>query len=432
MGVSQEAMQHSSPEQRSIQVTLLLDGRVAGERLLPLNAPLVVGPRPRDTFSIPHLSAPVHLTAVTDGTQHLLLAQISGGTLRRPAGTIALGSLWRPDGRLPLQPHDEIVADLGAQVSVQLSFSPRPPEAAPVSGQFRPQLLDEGGALWLGSLATVSALAAALLIFVLQHTPQTGLTIDEIPERIVDVFINPPPTEPSPPSDPTNPPASASRTVEDVIADPGGQGLSWGRRGVADRSALLRALSERELLTDWGLPLSDDALREILSSTELSDLSDALDDSVGAPRSSTLGEMGDVGIGPIENIGTDTPRAALANQTGTVGDRAAVPEASVMSLVDRIDAPAVQRGPSTPVRIAMRGYRRQVRYCFESALTRDPSLSGRLMLELDIVDGQVTRAHISENTSPSRSLAVCMTRRAMGWSFPAGVTEQIEIPFSFN
>lgn len=424
-------MQHSSPAPRSIQVTLLLDGRVTGERFMPLTAPLVVGPRPRDTFSLPHLLDPVHLTAFTDGTQHLLLTEISDGTLRRPTGNIALDSLRRPDGRLPLCHHDEVSVSLGEQISVQLSFSPRLPDGAPLAGQFRPRLLDEDSALWLGSLATFSALAATLLVVVLQHAPQSGFTVDEIPERIVDIFITAPP-KPPPPAAQAPPLTPAPRTIEDVLVDPGGQGLSWGRRGTEERSALLRALAERDLLTNWGMPLSDEMLRSVITSTELSDFNDALDDSVGAPRSSTLGEMGDASIGQIENIGADTPRAELANHTGTIGDRVPVPATSVMSLITQLDPPEVQRGPSAPVQIAMRGYRRQIRYCFESALSRDPTLSGRVTLELDIVDGEVTHTNISENTSRSISLAVCMTRRATRWSFPASVTEQIELPFSFN
>ena len=98
------------PQTHSQEVTLLLAGQPAGTRHLPLQAAITVGPAPEDTFSIPHLDASVGVIAHHDGARVLCMDSVrDGGTLTRSgAGQADLGTLWRPDGRLPLLDTDTL------------------------------------------------------------------------------------------------------------------------------------------------------------------------------------------------------------------------------------------------------------------------------------------------------------------------------------
>jgi len=428
-------MQPQPPAPRSLRVTLLLDGTVAGERFLPLDAQVTIGPRPGDSFSIPHLSETVALTAVDDKGTHLLLAGITGGTLARPAGQTDLGRLWRPDGRLLLLPDDQVTAELASGVAARLQLSAQPSEAALMPGRFRPRVFDEGSALWLSSLAFWSAVATALLVFVLQQEPRTDVDVDDIPDRVVDIMLNMP-TDDSTPPETAPTPQSAPRTLEDVLSDPSGDGLSWGRSGLARRSEVIRRLIEADIdlfRIDRNAPM-DQQVRDALA-RELSSYDDQLDDSMGGPRGLSGGPgSGDARIGPLERLGADTPVVALANRTGTVDERVALPdpEVSLASMFSREDTMQRRGPPSEVIRSAMKLYRRQVRHCFEMAKRSDPNLSGRVTLELDIAGGKVEQARISESTARSEYLSTCLTRRASRWSFPEDIDELIELPFSFN
>lgn len=426
-------MSPPAPAHRSLRVTLLLDGQAAGERLLPLDAPVSVGPRPQDTFSIAHLDASVCVTA---GDERLDLRGIIGGRVVRAAGTVQLATLWRPDGHLPLLPDDQVFATLSERVAVAMERSAQPPEAAPLPGRFRPRLLDEGSGLWLGSLAVWSAIATALLVIAWQQEPITGVTLDDIPDRVVEVLLNLPPADnPTPPPEVAPKPQTAPRTVEDLLVDPGGSGLSWGRSELARRSEIIRRLAEQEaLLQIQGYPSDEQAeqIRQIFA-TDLSSFDDQLDDSVGGPRGLSGGEMGDGRIGPLEQLGGDTATAALVNNTGDINDRVAVPEASLAALL-ALDPPPDRRGPpSAQIHSAMKShYHRHVRHCFEVGLKTNPNLAGRITLALDIEAGRVTRAVISESTARSEEMETCLLRRARGWRFAEDVSELVEMPFSLN
>lgn len=416
---------------RSLRVTLLLDGRVSGERYVRLDAPTSVGPRPHDTFSTPWLEDSVALTEPGEQGPVLLLEGITG-TLRRPAGEIALGPLWRPDGRLLLLAHDQVEAVAGDGVAVRIVLSEQPPEAAPLPGRFRPRLLDEGSGLWLGSLAGWSALATALLIFAWQQGPPPAVTIQEIPDRFVDVMLNLPPDDSQPPELAPSP-QSAPRTIEDLIAEPSANGLSWGRSELARRSEILRMLAEQsaEQSSDPEslAPLFTD---EEIMSMDFSSFDDQLNDSLGGPRSSLAGDLEDARIGPLQQLGADAPVAALANRTGSIEDRVDVPVVSLASMVAMDDTPVRRGPPGAVLRSAMKLYRRQVRHCYEVGMKADPNLSGRISLELDIEAGVVTAARIAEDTSGSEALGRCLLQRASRWSFPEDVSALVEMPFAFN
>ncbi|MFT4974196.1 MAG: hypothetical protein ACI8S6_000078 [Myxococcota bacterium] len=357
----------------------------------------------------------------------LLLEGITG-TLRRPAGEIALGPLWRPDGRLLLLAHDQVEAVAGDGVAVRIVLSEQPPEAAPLPGRFRPRLLDEGSGLWLGSLAGWSALATALLIFAWQQGPPPAVTIQEIPDRFVDVMLNLPPDDSQPPELAPSP-QSAPRTIEDLIAEPSANGLSWGRSELARRSEILQMLAEQSSDPESSAPVLTD---EEIMSMDFSSFDDQLNDSLGGPRSSLAGDLEDARIGPLQQLGADAPVAALANRTGSIEDRVDVPVVSLASMVAMDDTPVRRGPPGAVLRSAMKLYRRQVRHCYEVGMKADPNLSGRISLELDIEAGVVTAARIAEDTSGSEALGRCLLQRASRWSFPEDVSALVEMPFAFN
>ena len=121
-----------SPSQpRSLSLSLRLEDGPESVRHLPLTERVTLGPRPTDTFSIAGFTeSHTLITAQEDGHQ-LLLSAALGGTLERQEGQRDLGTLWRPDGRLPLQHSDRLALTLqGLELAVE--FSASPPEAAKI------------------------------------------------------------------------------------------------------------------------------------------------------------------------------------------------------------------------------------------------------------------------------------------------------------
>ncbi len=65
----------------------------------------------------------------------------------------------------------------------------------------------------------------------------------------------------------------------------------------------------------------------------------------------------------------------------------------------------------------------QIKYCYESALKSDPTVAGRLEVDITVADERVTSAVIASDTTGNRDLGECVAGKIRRWSFvgvPAG------------
>jgi TonB family protein len=78
----------------------------------------------------------------------------------------------------------------------------------------------------------------------------------------------------------------------------------------------------------------------------------------------------------------------------------------------------------------------EVRYCYESAMIRNPEVQGRLLVDFAInAMGNVKSAAVKESTSGDPSLDQCIIGHLMKWPFPhpkGGVTVAVSYPFIFK
>ena len=78
----------------------------------------------------------------------------------------------------------------------------------------------------------------------------------------------------------------------------------------------------------------------------------------------------------------------------------------------------------------------EVIQCYETQLEKDPTLAGRLEIELEIGgDGVVSRGQLLVNEVGSPLLEVCIVRTLTAWTFPPPPNREplmLQIPFDFT
>ena len=406
-----------SPSQpRSLRLSLRLEDGSESVRHLSLTEQVTLGPRPTDTFSIAGFTESHTLITPQDGGHQLQLSAALGGTLMRQEGQRDLGTLWRPDGRLPLQRSDRLALTLqGATLAVE--FSTAPPEAIPAAGQFRPRLLEPDSGPLLASLTLFATVIGALVLFASSLTIPERITLNEIPDRFVTIPM--PSTPPAPADDIGDQPPPELDAVADALEPTGGQN---GRLyGEAPRNLDQRL---RELLNDQPEPggSPDELPSEILAVMKkmtLEHFEDYVDFSQEEGPRGGSSRIGDLSV-EIDRAEVGEVVVAAAPMTQ--------PEPSqwIPSAIEQ----APRRGaPSAAIRDQVRDYHRQIRSCYERRRRDDPSLSGRLEVEMDILGGRVIMAKVNHDTTGDLQLVRCIEIRARTWIFPEDTDEKIVLPF---
>jgi len=78
----------------------------------------------------------------------------------------------------------------------------------------------------------------------------------------------------------------------------------------------------------------------------------------------------------------------------------------------------------------------EIRFCYESAIMNEPSLSGKVMVGFKISSkGMVSTAEAEENTMQNQSVSGCLVLKLKNWKFPeprGGVQVAVTYPFIFK
>ena len=88
------------------------------------------------------------------------------------------------------------------------------------------------------------------------------------------------------------------------------------------------------------------------------------------------------------------------------------------------------------IRRIVRRHLNEVRYCYEQALARRPSLEGRLVVQFAIAGtGQVTTSLLQSSSVPAPAVGDCVVNAVRRWAFPApsgGGMALVSYPFTFS
>ncbi len=408
----------SLSQPRSLRLALQLEDEPESVRLLPLTEPVTLGPRPTDTFSVPSLTTS-HTLITAEATGHWLrLSATLEGTLWRDDDSRDLGSLWRPEGRLPLRLSDRLELRLDGVV-LSVGFSTEAPEALPLPGRFRPRLLEPDSGPLLASLSLFATLIGALVLFALSTTIPERVQLADIPDRFVTIPLDSAPPAPDD-SEGDQPPPQLDAMADAMEPTGGENGRLFGESP--------RNLDQRlqELIAnqpDPGGPDSLDLPGEILAlldETHLEHFEDYIDLTAEEGPRGSGSRIGDLTV-QIDRAEVGEVLIAAAPITR--------PEPEQW-LPERIVQAPRRGAPSAAIRDQVRDYQRQIRSCYERRRRDDPTLSGRLEVEMDILGGQVVMARINNDTTGDVELGQCIVLRARTWRFSADTDEKIVLPFA--
>jgi Ca-activated chloride channel family protein len=135
---------------------------------------------------------------------------------------------------------------------------------------------------------------------------------------------------------------------------------------------------------------------------------------------------GTIGLGTHGLIGRGGGGSGYGSGVGFGGRGTKVPQVQQgkASVLGSIDQDIIRR--------IVRAHINELRACYEKALTADPSLAGRMVLEISVGSiGQVTDAKITEDQI-GHDLGKCMTKAAKKWRFPSDADPFVlTYPFEF-
>lgn len=269
--------------------------------------------------------------------------------------------------------------------------------------------------------------------------------IEEIPDRFVKVLVpkkveQPKPEEPKvekvaekPKDDGKKKPASDSATKP--VAKPLSE-EEKARLAAEKRARLEAQLSQMGMLKLLGSKGEGGALRDLLKGGD-----------PGNDADKVFGQVGGVGVGGngggLQAVkggggtglsqGINGLRASGPSEGVDTGQKG---EAKVRGVVR--DSSPQDLDPATldpnAVAAKIRQYKGALVACYESALKRNPSLSGKVTLRFTINKmGKVSKAEIETDTMHDDDVNKCIVDRASGWRFPppSGGSDDVQFAYPF-
>jgi len=437
-----------------LRIGIVKDGKVVHERLIKPGQNVTVGESPRNTFVLPNSNLPKKFTLFqAKGAKYTLnILDAMGGKLAHDGKVADIASIGK-SGELAKK-GDVSMLPLGdgargkvviGNVTVLFQFVPAPPESARMVNRqdFRPRLFDDDDPVFIGSLTVFLAMAASLLIFVWNTDPQETVSLEEVPDRFVQI-IKPPEEVEKPPveeqvevQDGTPVKKEEVEKAEEKKSEKKPETVKEKKQAEAARKVAKREdmLKKSKLLTAL-----IGTRGETNSNSTVEDLFADNDSSIGSIQDA-LQNVDGVGIATSDNLGvkkggsgtrTDAKIGDLARSGGGSAEVGSGPSTNVVgkASLGAIDAgSSAAAGGITSVVNRKKG---QVQYCYELRLKENPSIGGRLAISVDIAAGRVTGVRIEENSTGDKAIESCVIGKVRRWRFPSDATESIYLPFALS
>lgn len=441
----------SKREAKVLRIGIVQDGRIVQERLIRQGEPVTAGESAKNTFVFPRTHLPNAQFTVfrPEGEGYVLqCTDKMEGKISSDGEVVALNklagdrSIPRKNGlaQLPLTEQDrgKITID---SVTVLFQFVPQPPPRPARSIQqmdFSPRLIDEDDPIFLGFVAIWAALAAMFVVWVWNTEPRE-VTLEEIPDRFVEIVMQPKETIETPPPEiektettdtiargevqprPAAKPKAAPKTeVEEVKAE------AQRKDELVEQSKLLlkiigtRGESQGGVVDNlWsdeeqGLGDIDKALAQTSGVTTKVDESGTRTGNAGGTEAVDIGDLAGVGGGSAGDVSGPVATVKPVVSTGS-------------GSIDTIS------GEDGSIRSTVEKYGRQLNYCYENRLKAVPTLQGRVQVAWEVGAGKVIGSPLIEvNTTGDAALADCVVKKIRRWQFAADVEGDLSWPFVFQ
>jgi Ca-activated chloride channel family protein len=152
------------------------------------------------------------------------------------------------------------------------------------------------------------------------------------------------------------------------------------------------------------------------------------------PEGTTYGglvgdEIGEsFGVGGLGLVGTGSGGSGYGSGIGTLGGSGQqVPEVKAAKPVihGSLDKDLIRR--------IVKSHMNDIRGCYNAALTKDPTVTGRVAIQFTIgPDGKIKKSIVRENSTGDDSLGTCIAKRVKAWTFPKpGGGGEVTITYPF-
>jgi hypothetical protein len=304
--------------------------------------------------------------------------------------------------------------------------------------------MDNDDPLFIGILSGVSAVAAAAMLWVFSVEPIQSVTLADLPrevERIVlavhapvevpsavevrpaaePVPVRDPPPEPEPTAEPAPLPVAASAQER---AEHEALGRERARAEVTRRAAVLDLFAKGGASQGvFGAETGLDGLQQAMAGAggpEHASLASASrgpaggsrgqDDAIGGP------ERGRTRAASVERPVSSAPRPKV------LGSPVLPPSAGL----------APSDAEADRLRTSLHPVYARIQACYEQQLKRDPSIGGRIVVSMELVDGRVADAMVVEDAVGSDEMAACIIKRARALRTDPGISGDLELPLVFS
>lgn len=445
-----------------LRIGIVQGGKIVQERLIKPGQSVTIGESSKNTFALPSDGLPAELpkrfTIFQARGDGYLLGFTDGmkGKVAVDEGIVGLDALkGQPDAAAkgdatyaPINPKNRGKIVIGS-VTVLFQFVAAPPEPARkiTRADFRPKLLDEDDPVFLGFLALWSSLAAVLMVYVFNTGPIESVRLEDVPDRFAKVLLAPPENDIPPPELPDRETNVEEKQVEKEAApkeeaaekevpkaknekerqENAAKQRQDAREEVAKKSAFLA------LLATTGENNNGSTVEDVFAEGDggVGDLSEVLDraDAVETAGKAQPGVKSGSGNGGREDASVGGP-----GKSGS-GGKAAVKKVESKAPSGKAGIGSVEAYSgegADAVRQALGRYRGQIKSCYDQRLKENPSLAGRVVLEIDVANGRVNAARIDQNNTGDSALGSCLTKRARTWRLPSDVNDTLLLPFTFQ
>ena len=441
---------------RILRIGIVQGGRIVEERLIRSRQNISIGWSNKATFSVPSEALPKEWmlfeispkgyvarfadamdARIAVGNEVISLAQLKqAGRIRRQGTAWLLMLDERSRGKIT-------VGDL----TILFQFVTPPP------AQPRPRLPASVRGTWTTGLdwaftvvASVSLLAHLVFVIYLRSVDWPRKPdIEEIPDRFVQMIVKAKPPE-APKQETKNEEKTDDKPAEKVVAS-----NSAKKAPKKELSAEEKARIDAERRARLAEQVKNTGILKLLGAR--SDGSGSIADVLGKGDVDRDQEKAFQGVGGLTVATSDASLRGVKSGTGGSGKvadigslrgagtiagghtGAGVVEKKVSGVV-RSEAPAVD-GALDPALVSkeVRARIGAVKACYERALKRNPSLSGKIKVRWTITAaGTVSGVDIADDSMGDSEVSSCIKQLVARWRFPApsGGSVEVEFPFVFT
>ncbi|MBS2027296.1 MAG: AgmX/PglI C-terminal domain-containing protein [Deltaproteobacteria bacterium] len=133
------------------------------------------------------------------------------------------------------------------------------------------------------------------------------------------------------------------------------------------------------------------------------------------------------GTGELGGLGTISEgRGKSGGDEGKMGKKGyslpAIGDAQVSGSLD-----------TSAIRNIIHAHLREIRFCYESQLQKNPKLAGKLVVKFTLgADGHITKIELAEDTLKQAEVGQCVLTRFQRWRFPASPNGEVTVSYPIN